>query len=467
MSTFFGIEIAKKALFANQRAQQTVSHNISNANTEGYSRQRVVLESTYSSFGFGVAYQLGTGVKISDINRIRDDFTDRQYRNENSSLGQWNIQSDILKQVEAVFNEPSDIGISSVLNKFWQSLETLSKDPSSQEARETVKETGITLANTINHAFTQLDDIVSDINFRISVQVNNINSIANQIAQLNLQIQQAQIGGASAADLLDKRDLLLDELSNLVQFEAYEDENKQFTINVGGALLVKGTEAATMVFDSSVSNGKITWKEYGSEVRVLKGELKGLLELRDDKIASYTQQLHTFTETFVNKFNEIHEAGFNLEKNSGVSFFEYNYKTGDSHGILAVNDEIIKNPSLIAAAEEEQGVPGDNRIILKLIELRNTSISIGGRESTLDEYYGALISKIGVDSQEATRAADSQAFMVSQLDERRKMTSSVSLDEEMTKMIQHLHAFNAASRMVTAVDEMLETVISRMGVAGR
>ncbi|MFY9217125.1 MAG: flagellar hook-associated protein FlgK, partial [Tepidanaerobacteraceae bacterium] len=240
MSSFFGIEIAKKALFANQRAQQTVSHNISNANTPGYSRQRVMLESTYTSYGFGAAYQLGTGVKLSDISRIRDDFTDRQYRNENSSLGQWDIQSDILKQVEAVFNEPSDIGISSVLNEFWKSLETLSKDPSSQEARETVKERGITLTNTINHAFIQLNDIINDINYRISVKVNEINSIANQIAQLNLQIQQTQIGGASAADLMDKRDLLLDELSNLVQFESYEDENGQFTINVGGALLVKG-----------------------------------------------------------------------------------------------------------------------------------------------------------------------------------------------------------------------------------
>lgn len=112
MSSFLGIEIAKTALFANQRAQQTVSHNVANANTQGYSRQRAMMESTYTAYGFGANYQMGTGVKITDINRIRDEFTDRQYRNENSSCGMWNIESDILKQVEAVFNEPSDIGIS-------------------------------------------------------------------------------------------------------------------------------------------------------------------------------------------------------------------------------------------------------------------------------------------------------------------------------------------------------------------
>lgn len=463
MSSFFGIEIAKKALFANQRAQQTVSHNISNANTPGYSRQRVMLESTYTSYGFGAAYQLGTGVKLSDISRIRDDFTDRQYRNENSSLGQWDIQRDILKQVEAVFNEPSDIGISSVLNEFWKSLETLSKDPSSQEARETVKERGITLTNTINHAFIQLNDIINDINYRISVKVNEINSIANQIAQLNLQIQQTQIGGASAADLMDKRDLLLDELSNLVQFESYEDENGQFTINVSGALLVKGTDTATIEFDTSVADGKITWKEYNSEVRILKGELKGLLDLRDDKIKSYIEQLSTFIQTFATEFNNIHKTAFDLEGNPGEDFFIYD----EIQERWSVNPEIVKNPSKIAAAEDENGVPGDNRKALELADLRNKIIDIGGRKSTIDEYYGSLISKLGVDSQEATRAADSQAFMVSQLDERRQMTSSVSLDEEMTKMIQYLHAFNAASRMITAVDEMLNTVINRMGITGR
>jgi len=461
LSSFLGIEIAKKALFASQRAQQTVSHNISNANTPGYSRQRVMLESTYTAYGMGSIYQLGTGVKISDINRIRDDFTDMQFRNENSSLGQWNIQSDILKQVEAVFNEPSDIGISSVLNEFWKSLETLSKDASSHEARETVKERGVTLANTINHAFTQLNDIINDINYRISIQVNDINSIANQIAQLNLQIQQTQIGGASAADLMDKRDLLLDELSNLVQFESYVDENGIFTINVGGAILVKGTDCATMEFDTSIPDGKITWKEYDSDVRVLKGELKGLLDLRDNKINNYINKLHTFTKTFAKKFNEIHRTGFNLDGEEGINFFQY------ESGKLKVNPLIVENPSKIAAAEEQDSIPGDNRIALKLSKLRNEVIEIDDRECTIDEYYGALISKIGVDSQEATRAANSQAFMVSQLDERRQMTSSVSLDEEMTKMIQYLHGFNAASRMVTTVDEMLNTIVNRMGITGR
>ncbi|HHX23591.1 MAG TPA: flagellar hook-associated protein FlgK [Thermoanaerobacterales bacterium] len=460
-SSFLGIEIAKKALFAQQRAQQTIAHNVSNANTPGYSRQRVILESTHAAYGMGFNWQLGTGVKIADVNRIRDDFTDRQYRNENSALGQWDIQSDMLKQVESVFNEPSDIGISSVLNEFWKGLETLAGNASSQEARETVKERGITLSNTINHAFTQLRDIVNDINYNISVKVNEINSFARQIAKLNTQIQQTQIGGASAADLKDKRDLLLDDLSNLIKFESYEDENGLFTINVGGAILVKGPDSANMEFDTSVSDPKVTWKEYSSDVRILNGELKGLVDLRDEKLQKYIDQLDKFTQAFVDGFNDIHKGGVGLGGEKGIEFFKY------EDGILCVNPDIVNNPSIIAAAQDENSIPGDNRNAMKLADFRNNIIEIDGRKCTIDEYYGALISKIGVDSQEATRAADSQAFMVSQLNERRQMVSSVSLDEEMSNMILHLHGYNAASRVVTTIDEMLDTVVNRMGITGR
>ncbi len=457
-SSFLGIEIAKSALFANQKAQQTVAHNVANANTDGYSRQRVILESTYTPYGMGSKWQIGTGVRVADVDRIRDEFTDRQYRNESASLGEWDIQSNILKQVETVFNEPSDIGISSVLNEFWESLETLSQDASSQEARETVKEQGVTLANTINHAAAQLYEIVNDINYRISIQVDEVNSIGSQIAQLNLQIQQAQADGTSAADLKDKRDLLLDQLSRIVQFESYEDENGIFSVNIGGAILVKGSESAHLEFDSLTSNGKIKWKEYGSDARILKGELKGLFELRDNKVSSYIEQLKTFTSTFAEKFNEIHRTGYNLDGETNVDFFKYDT------GILSVNQDIVDDPSKIAAAKTEEGIPSDNEVVLELANFRSKVFTIGDRNCTIDDYYGSLVAKIGVDSKEAARMADSQLFMVSQLNERRQMTSGVSLDEEMTKMIQYLHGYNAASRVVTTIDEMLDTIINRMGI---
>lgn len=479
-SSFLGIEIGKRGLFAHQRAQNTVSHNVNNAKTPGYSRQRADMEAIYSRYGSGVQWQVGTGVKVSDVNRIRDDFSDMQYRNENSSLGYWYIQRDVLKQVEAIYNEPSDIGISAVFNDFWKSIETLSKDASSEEARETVKESAVTLATTINHASQQLTDIQNDINYRMSVKVDEVNSIAKQISQIDAEIQELEITGYTAPDLRDKRDLLIDELSGYVDLTTYEDENGLFTVNVGGAILVKGNDHATMEFQESTDSNKqpkIVWKDYGdAPVNLTRGEIKSLEDLRDKKVGKYLEDLETFATTFADKFNEIHKEGYNLDGKKGEDFFIVNKDT-DSKEILKVSNEIINNPSKIAAAgtniknekgDPIAGVPGDNKNALALSDLRNKVLDFNNsRTATVDDFYGAMVSKIGVDSREAKRMTESQHFMVSQIDERRKSISGVSLDEEMTNMILNQHAYTAAIRAITAIDEMIDTVVNRMGIVGR
>ncbi|MCG0275604.1 MAG: flagellar hook-associated protein FlgK [Thermosediminibacteraceae bacterium] len=464
-SSFFGIEIAKRALFAQQGAQQNVSHNVANANTPGYSRQRPVMEATYMKPWSGMytaagAVQAGAGVRIADIIRIRDDFADMQYRNENSSFGQWSVQADILRQVEAIFNEPSDIGVSTVLIQFWQALEELSKNPEAIEIRETVKERAVTLAETINHVATKLTELLEDINFRISVKVDQVNTLARQIANLNAQIQQMEITGITASDLRDKRDVLLDELSKLVNINTYEDENGVFTVNVGGAILVKGNDYEVISFDGV----DIKWQVYNTPVNITKGELKGLLDLRDGKVKTYLDSLKIFAKTFADEFNNIHKSGYDLDGNKVVEDF-FIYTDSLSGDILSINSNILKNVRLIAAAKDGSAVPGDNRNALELANLKYKKIPLLG--GTLDEYYGSLIARLGIDSQEALRMTESQEFIVSQIEEQRKAVSSVSLDEEMARMVMFQHAYNAAARIVTAIDEMLDVIVNRMGITGR
>jgi flagellar hook-associated protein 1 FlgK len=469
-SSFFGIEIAKKALFAQQRAQENVAHNIANANTPGYSRQRAIMESTYvkpyggtNLAGTG-AYQLGSGVKVEDIARVRDAFKDMQFREENSGLGFWQFQADSLKQIEAVFNEPSDIGVSSVLTEFWKSLEELSKNPEAVEIRETVKERAVTLTNTINHTANQLQQIINDVNFRLSIKVDEVNNLAKQISELNAQIQQTEIVGVTASDLRDKRDLLLDDLSKLVNIDTYEDQNGIFTVTVGGAIMIKGSDYETMKFDIDNPSDGVRWSGYNTDVNLSKGELKGLLELRDNKIKVYQDKLNSFTTAFVSNFNSIHKNGYDLDGNPGVDFFRQPPNAGE---IISVSSDILNDIRKIAAAGSSTGVPGDNENALALANLKYDKVLIDGQNITLDDYYGALISKLGVDSQEAQRMAASQEVMVSQLDEQRKEISSVSLDEEMAKMVMYQHAYNAAARMVTTLDEMIDTIVNRMGITGR
>lgn len=468
-SSFFGIEIAKKALFAQQAALNNVSHNVANANTPGYSRQRAAMESTYMAPYGGASFTgLGTGVNVQDISRLRDSFKDMQYRRENSNLGFWEFQADSLQQIESVFNEPSDYGISSVLTEFWESLEELSKNPEAAEVRETVKETAVNFADAINSTVKQLQDIYDDVNYRISVKVDEINTIAKQLAELNAQIQRTEIVGVTASDLRDKRDLLLDDLSKLVNIDTYEDQNGNFTVTVGGAVLVKGSDYETITFDAQNPSDGIKWSGYKTDVNMSGGELKGLMDLRDNKIEVYIDKLKNFATTFATEFNKIHTAGYDLDGNAGVEFFKI---SSDSDEIISVNEEIVNDTDKIAAAGTSDGVPGDNQNALALANLKYSKVSITENGNTitctLDDYYGTLISKLGVDSQEAQRMVDSQEVLVSQLDEQRKAVSSVSIDEEMSKMVMYQHAYNAAARMVTTMDEMLDTIIKSMGVVGR
>lgn len=462
-SAFFGIEIARSALFAHQRAQENVAHNIANANTPGYSRQRVVLESRYSSTfsttpGMG---QAGSGVQVADVTRIRDVFTDMQYRNENSGLGQWEVQKDILAQIEAIFNEPSDIGISSVLSKFWESLETLAENPGSAETRETVKERAITLADTINHTDFSLSQILDDINYRLGVKVQEVNTLARQIAELNGQIQTMEITGVTASDLRDKRDVLLDELSKIVKIDTSQDEQGQFSVNVGGTILIKGTDYNSFTLDSSQSPPHVKWETYNTSVNLKKGELQGLLDL-SNKLTGYRNDLKKFADSLTARFNEIHGEGTDLYGNLGGEFF---LSKPSGNDLITVNPDIINDTNLIAAAGNPFGGKGDNRNALRLAHIKSISMD-GASGPTFDDFYGSLVSRLGIDSQEAQRMMVSQEYMVSQLDYRRQETSGVSLDEEMTKMIIYQHAYTAAARVITTLDEMMGVVLS-MGVTGR
>ena len=221
ISTFHGLEVAKKGMQAQQSALYTVGHNISNANTLGYTRQRVNLtqSSAFPSPGFNspkIPGQLGTGVNVGEIQRVRDSFTDMQYRTENSKLGFWSSKADMLSQMEAVMNEPSDTGLSNVMDQFWSSLQDLAVQPQNDGARRVVRERGISLANTFNYMSNSLQAIQKDYRNEIDSTQNKVNSILRQINSVNKEIGSVEPHGLLPNDLYDQRDRLIDELSSMV-----------------------------------------------------------------------------------------------------------------------------------------------------------------------------------------------------------------------------------------------------------
>ena len=471
-STFGGLEIARRALGAQQLGINVTGHNIANANTPGYSRQRVELETTLPLFAGQSSHlplALGTGVEVAAITRMRDGFVDGQVRKEIHNLGYWNEQKEVLGQLELIFAEPSENGISKALTQFWTKWEQLGHRPEDPSLRAVVREQAVSLTDSTRHLYTQLLNLEQDLDLQVRLKVEEINSLAQQLADLNGLIGKATASGATPNDLLDRRDLLLEQLSGLTTITVLPQAAGQLNINIGGIGLVSGTSVRKLeISEPEGVPAVVKWEGLSGasqEVRWQGGALAGLIRARDEIVPSYRGLLDDFATTFISEFNAIHSTGFGLENETGIAFF---HGTGAQDWTVnpALLNDLNNGLSLLAAAGSPDSA-GDGSNALKLAALREQVLKFGGGSGTVGNFFGSLISGLGVESMNAQRMTKNQSQLVDHLSTWQESISGVSLDEEMTNLIRFQHAYSAAARAVTAVDEMLETIISRMGLVGR
>ena len=465
MSSFHGLEMAKQALFAQQSALYTTGHNISNANTKGYSRQRVNFESA-SPFPVGsrnrpeIPGQLGTGVQAGSVERVRDQFLDTQFRGENSKAGYWEAKSAALSRMENLMNETSDNGLAKSMDLFWNSLQDLATNPTNSGARSVVVQRGIALADTFNYLSTSLDSIRDDLQSELDHTVGVANSLMNQINEINKQVKQIETHGYLANDLYDERDRLIDELSGIVDIKV-ETSDGQPTIK-----LVSGTQDITLVDGKNLEYYELEVDYDNTKINVIgeespintsssTGSLNALLHAYDQDYPDMVKSLDHMAEALVEKFNEVHG-------DDPTPFFNPDSLTA---GTIEVNEDIIKDPDKIAASLDEDADDGEKA--LKLAGVFDKTIDINGKETSIKEFYESTIGDLGVQAQEANRMTDNTYILRSQVDSQRQSVSSVSLDEEMTNMIKFQHAYNAAARSMTAMDELLDKIINGMGIVGR
>lgn len=470
-TTFFGLETARRALMAQQLGLETTAHNIANANTPGYSRQVVQLQSTTpfsppSLLRPQIPGQIGTGVGVGAIQRMRNAFVDTQVRQETSSLGRWETQRDLLMQVELIYNEPSESGIRNSLDAFWQSLQDLSLNPESGSARTVVLQRGQALADLLNHTYTQLKDLQSSVNDTIEVQVGEVNTYAKKIASLNRQIVEASSMGDNPNDLMDQRDLLITELSKIVDVNVHTDKYNAATVTIGGIPLVEWDQVRELKAEPD-ADGKyqLKWAKTGNPVEFHNGSLKGLLVMRDEQIDGHIGMITNFSNTLVTEFNGVHSAGYGLDESQG-DFFEKIDTLDPNNPLFRVRTGLTENG--IAASTIDGVPPGNGENASALAEVLNTTIyTIDSTSTTLRDYLSSNIAKLGVETQHALRMTDNQKALVGHLENRQEMVAGVSLDEEMVNMIKFQHAYNAAARILTGFDEMYDTIINRMGLVGR
>ncbi|MFC0559284.1 flagellar hook-associated protein FlgK [Halalkalibacter alkalisediminis] len=563
LSTFHALETARRAMMTQQYALHTTGHNMANANTEGYTRQRVNFTQTESYPAVGknspsVPGNLGTGVQAGSIQRVREQFLDVQYRNETNKVGYWDTRNAALTKMEDVLNEPSEQGLNRQIDMFWTSLQDLTVDPEDSGARSVVRQRALAVAETFNFLHDSLSAIKSDYKKEIEVTQREVNSILSQLDAVNDQIRKIEPHGYVTNDLYDQQDRLLDQLSSMINIQVQReksggqansaaegavtvtlinDQGNPYLVNGQPLKLVDGTgvearKQLDITFENANFVSGFSFVTNDGTVHQLnvndlpRGEIKALIESYgygtniNDVMGVYPNMIHelnNMAEVFATEMNHIHSLGFTLADRNGhvqqggnlfdlsgiapevgaakaiqldaaiVSSLNNIAASGvNTNGIVTGQQQTYQN--LLHAPRDGAyydnlrtflgdannfigGTPtafaGDGTNAKRLADVKDIVLTFNNDSGTISTYYQGVIGDMAVTTQEATRMLNSSASLQDSVDYRKKSVSNVSLDEEMTMMIQYQHAYNAAARNITMVDEMLDRIINGMGVVGR
>lgn len=509
-STFSGLELARRALESQQTALDITGHNIANANTPGYSRQMANLQQTVPSSipSMGHNLSIGTGVTVSSIERARDLFVDRQYRWETSKQQYWEGRQDALVKIEGLLNEPSDNSLHDDLDKFWNAWSDLSKNPENMGSRSVVLERAASVADTLHNIDQQITEMQKGLDSSVRVQIHQVNVYAKQIQDLNLQIKRAEVSGDNPNDLKDKRDAIVDELAQIVNVRAVESKDNTFkdrevnvfklylgNDNAGNQILVDDTSAYQLEEPSApdatgLPFAQVKWAAGHplGNVNVDLGDRLGKLEANllmrgsqfdltagETKDNAYLSNLRKKYDDLASGIayavNEIHKTGLAQGITPPATipdFFETNDATTTiTAANIKVSTALNSDPWQIATG---QTTVGDGAIAKAISSLSSgwtglpASATPPLAATSFGDFYGAAIAEMGVDVQQANRMKEGQDVLVTHMLNQRESLSGVSLDEEMTNLVKFQKTYSAAARLVTMMDDMLDTIVNRMGM---
>jgi flagellar hook-associated protein 1 FlgK len=430
--TLQGLQTALSGLQAEQQAIDVTGQNITNANTEGYSRQTAVLQTKEPlhiaalSAVTGEGGQLGTGVTVATYTRIRNTYLDAQYRTQNTALGAANTQAEELGQAQSVLDEPSSSGLASQLSAFWSSWGELADSPSSEAAKVGVVSAATQLTGTLHQLSSQLQSIETQAAAQYAAVTGPTGEVQNdaaQIAQLNHQIKLSLQAHQQPNDLEDSRDLLLDKLSALANVTVTKEADGTDTVTFGNA-------AKPLVEDATVNWPQALTPAAG-------GQLGALLELSSPAgaLASYQTGLNEVAETLANSVNAIHTA---------TPFFK---------GTTAATIEVAVTPAQVETSSE--AAPGGNKVALAIAALRGQGA---------DQRYATLVAQIGSGVRNAKTTQETSQAVLTAVSNQRQAVSGVSLDEEMTNLISFQRGYQASAQALNVMNEVLNTLINQSGL---
>ncbi len=456
---FQSLDIARRAIWANRLGLDVASHNIANANTPGYSRQRVDLSAARPLQL--MQGQLGMGVEATQITRIRNQLLDVQYRQASHSLGKEQIKEELFYQIETIVQEPTENSIGNLMTEFFSEFSSLGAEPENSNIRNVLLQKAVSLAETFNQKSARLTETQTSLRRDIQNTVTEINQMTSQIADLNRQIMVAEGAFGTANDLRDQRDVLLDKLAEKMDIRYVEDSRGSVNVTAAGQALVSGTSPRELSLESQGDGGKVSVTIKGSsgqDIAVESGALGGLLELHNNSIPNLLDKLNKLAKNFIENVNHVHQSGYGLATgNPPTSATGLNFFIGSDAGSIRVAPPILEDVSNIAASID--GSSGNGEVAFAISNLRDNKMMSNGSQ-TLDEFYNDTITNLGTDIELARSKRENQEMLRDQIQNQRTAVSGVSLDEEMANLIKFQRSLEASAKVIRVVDEILETVIN-------
>ena len=447
----------------------TTSHNISNANTEGYSRQRVQQKADNPT-PFGQKNLIGQGTLLARTERINDNYIEKQIRGAARDLSHMEEKDLALKQTEDIFNEMGGEGLNRLVAKFFNEFRKLGNEPDNEAVRQSVRESTQAMANDFRRLRGSVEEVRSHLDSRIEGFTKEANSLAEQVKDLNIKIKVQELSGAPANDLRDQRDLTMKKLSTYVDTSIHLDKDGAFQVDIKGVgPLISGPNAEKFSVRRSPDDGEgkpensfsigYTGNASGDITHAIKGgKLGALLEVRDSTLSAILNRLDELASAITQSTNALHREGVTRYGTKGVDFFKPLQGTERASQYIGLSDAIANDVNQIAAGATPDS-PGDNRIAVAISQLQNMRMMENGN-ATIDSFYNGIVSDVGVVAGRNRNSLVQQKDISQQLDKMREQISGVSMDEETANLLQFQRAFDASAKVISVADQCLETVLN-------
>jgi len=455
--SFFGIDTAASALRNFQRAMEVTGNNMANVNTRGYSRQVVDFADMQGlEYYSGGKRFIGQGVTISSINQIRDQFLDGRMRDTLADGGKAGTLATGLQGVLQAMNEPGDSGISNALNGFFNAWSSFASNPNEAANKLQVKISAQTLTTRVRATYADLSNQATDTDAQIKGTISQIDQLSKTIAILNKQIKEANVGDGQANDLMDQRAKAIEDLSSLINVKQVTNSDGTVTLHSAQFTLVDSTIANSFPTNYNATAGTVS-DSAGFTVDVRSGKLAGLLTTAS-KISGTKANLDALANTLRTQINTLHQTGTNKNGTTGINFFNDVTPPTPQTGAIDFNISAEVDADANNISSGVTGKAGDGGLALSIAQMRTTSIAGLGNKSITD-FFSGTVTVLGSEHAYYAQAEQTQTLLGGQIDQQRQAVSGVSLDEEMQNMLKYQRSYQAAAKMISVSDEMLQEII--------